>query len=55
VKFAKVIPSVSDNERIIPVSAEIVERTKPAPVSAPMVQTITDREAAPAEGGAAHV
>lgn len=56
VKFAKVIPSVSDNERVIPKAMDIVERTKPAPMPVPEVEVVTDEKAAPAvEGGATNV
>ncbi|HLP15927.1 MAG TPA: hypothetical protein VK470_06705, partial [Bacteroidota bacterium] len=41
VKFAKVIPSISDNERVIPVALEIVEKTRPvAQPNVPHVQVV---------------
>jgi hypothetical protein len=58
VKFAKVIPSVQDNERVIPAAAEIVEKTRPVLAPAPAVETIVEAEPAAAqperkpEGGA---
>ncbi|HLP14774.1 MAG TPA: hypothetical protein VK470_00870, partial [Bacteroidota bacterium] len=41
VKFAKVIPSISDNEHVIPVALEIVEKTRPvAQPNVPHVQVV---------------
>ncbi|MGE5315410.1 MAG: hypothetical protein ACM3Q4_12010 [Acidobacteriota bacterium] len=54
VKFAKVIPSLSDNERVIPAATEIIAKTRPAHLDVPAVEVVDDGTAPQAEGGATH-